>query len=655
MKKKRRRKISTVITGFLLIAVTISFFASTAMTWVQLSEVAKRNGANLLSTDIQSVLYEIYQRTFDRIQDSLLKIGYYYAFNGFQNLDDMEMLKYLEPSLGMEISVLDKDGEILISMNPDLVGRNRNELKGMADLQKGVGLGGIMYMTGLSGFYVPDTILDFDGKTQMYYAVMPGSDDRAEVMAGITKEAYRQMVHDIGVDVVRFRAFDFRSMMLVNTEREIVSSYNNEYNGKMFEHPEILDRFDTSRPKDHAGNIAFYGRNFSVISDGNLWFLEAMSGIDVFENEECYYYILKVDYDLNNDYLVAFYPKKDAFALMRRSMSLISKVELGVFFLLFVVLWLLLKVVVVDRLKKVNRSLKEITNGNLEEKVDVRDPMEFNELSNDINATVDTLKTYIAEAAARIDADLAVAKAIQESALPGVFPPYPEHKEFELYATMKAAKEVGGDFYDFYMLGDHTLGFLIADVSGKSIPGAMFMMRAKSVIKSLAESGLSVCEVFNRANLSLCRNNDARMFVTAWLGFLDLRTGEVQFACAGHNPPLLLRDGRAEYVTLRPGFVLGGVESMRYKDQFLQMRAGDTLFLYTDGVTEAMDPAEELYGDNRLREILSVKEEELPFDQLGITASLCRIVDADVNAFANGAEQSDDITMLCIRYNGSEC
>jgi serine phosphatase RsbU (regulator of sigma subunit) len=145
----------------------------------------------------------------------------------------------------------------------------------------------------------------------------------------------------------------------------------------------------------------------------------------------------------------------------------------------------------------------------------VRDTFEFDALSTDINSTVDRLKEYISEAAARYDAELAVAKEIQTSALPNIFPPFPDRYEFELFAGMEAAKEVGGDFYDFYMIGQDTLGFLIADVSGKSIPGAMFMMRGKSVIKSLAESGMPPAEVFSAANEKLCEGNEAELFITA--------------------------------------------------------------------------------------------------------------------------------------------
>ena len=275
-----------------------------------------------------------------------------------------------------------------------------------------------------------------------------------------------------------------------------------------------------------------------------------------------------------------------------------------------------------------------------------------------INATNEAIeaKDLAAEMArteALREADLNIAKNIQSSALPSVFPQFPEHKEFELFASMNAAKEVGGDFYDFYMIDDSTLGFLIADVSGKSIPGAMFMMTSKTVIKSLAESGMPPAEVFTRANEKLCEGNEAEMFVTAWLGYLDLKTGLVRVANAGHNPPLLIRGGKAEYVILKPGLMLAGMDGMSYKEQTVQLEKGDMLYLYTDGVTEAMDTDEELYGEDRLQKLLSFGEDyPEPSEENGIVEPVCDAVLADIRKFTKGAEQSDDITMLGIRYLG---
>ena len=192
------------------------------------------------------------------------------------------------------------------------------------------------------------------------------------------------------------------------------------------------------------------------------------------------------------------------------------------------------------------------------------------------------------------------------------------------------------------------LAFLVADVSGKGIPAAMFMMQSKTLLKSFAESGMPIEQVFTTANEKLCAGNDAGMFVTAWMGLLNVKTGQVTFANAGHNPPLVCRgNGGFEYYKTRPGFVLAGMEGIRYRKFELQLAPGDTLFLYTDGVTEATNAAEQLYGENRLLTLLNGQH----FDS---ARSLCESVKADVDAFVATAEQFDDITMLCLTWHGPQ-
>lgn len=204
----------------------------------------------------------------------------------------------------------------------------------------------------------------------------------------------------------------------------------------------------------------------------------------------------------------------------------------------------------------------------------------------------------------------------------------------------------GGDFYDFYLLGDDRLAFLIADVSGKGVPAALFMMTAKTIIKNLAETGLPVQEILTLANEKLCENNKAEMFVTVWMGILDLKTGIVTFSNAGHNPPVVRHgDGAFEFLKMRPGFVLAGMEGVRYRMGELRLGPGDMLYLYTDGVTEAEDLEHGLYDNDRLLDALNV-------DSLSDVRSLCRAVQRDVERFVGEAPQFDDMTMLALRLNG---
>lgn len=347
-------------------------------------------------------------------------------------------------------------------------------------------------------------------------------------------------------------------------------------------------------------------------------------------------------------YVIGILNEEEAFLSRNASVYMQAFMELLVFALLFATIFTLIKRLVVVNIRKINDSLALITKGNLNVTVNVHDNEEFSSLSDDINSTVETLKQYINEAAARFDKDLEIAKTIQHSALPSVFPPYPHRKDFSIFASMDAAKEVGGDFYDFFMLDESHLGFVIADVSGKGIPGAMFMMTSKALIKSHAESGLPVNEVFNNVNEQLCENNEAEMFVTAWFGILNLETGVLRYANAGHNPPLIKRNnGSYEYLKGKANFVLAGMEGIKYREQELCLEPGDEIYLYTDGVTEAHNVDNQLFGEERLLNSLNNTD--------GMTVDeICKKVTDDVSVFVGEAEQFDDITMLCVRFNKVE-
>ena len=329
------------------------------------------------------------------------------------------------------------------------------------------------------------------------------------------------------------------------------------------------------------------------------------------------------------------------------TLYLIIFMEILIYTALFILVYEMLKKKVVRNLQKVNDGLTAITNGNLNTIIDVRDYQEFAELSDDVNATVSSLKHYIKEAEDRITHELELAYQIQRSALPSSFPPYPNRTEFDIFASMNPAKEVGGDFYDFYFVSRNHLAFTVADVSGKGIPAALFMMTAKTAIKDLAESGLPVNEVLERANEQLCTNNEAGMFVTAWIGILNIRSGLVRFANAGHNPPLVRHgDGTFEYLRTRSGLVLAAMEGMTYRAESVQLQPGDTIFLYTDGVTEATNTSNELYGEMRLRHALNMTK-ATSMEQM------CRRVKSDVDTFVGSAPQFDDITMLALNYKGN--
>lgn len=340
-------------------------------------------------------------------------------------------------------------------------------------------------------------------------------------------------------------------------------------------------------------------------------------------------------------YVVAFAGAEESDLAANISFAAISFVEVFVFLLLYCVIYIKLKYVVVNKIDNISSGLKEISSGDLNIKINERSAIEFDSLSNDINKTVDTLKEFIEREANKNKEELAFAKNIQHSVLPAVFP---MNDKFEIYASMNTAKTVGGDFYDFYYIDREHVLIEIADVSGKGIPAAMFMMRAKTLLKSLIESGQSLELAFSEANRMLCEGNDAQMFVTVWGGIIDLTNGHVEFVNAGHNPPVICRGGKFEYLKSRAGFVLAGLDGFKYQKQSFDIKPGDIIYLYTDGVTEATNSNNELYGEERLVNELTENEYT--------SQTLCESVLDHVHNFVKEAEQSDDITMLAFKlYN----
>lgn len=246
----------------------------------------------------------------------------------------------------------------------------------------------------------------------------------------------------------------------------------------------------------------------------------------------------------------------------------------------------------------------------------------------------------------RINAELDIARQIQMSLLPAQAFARTGQGGFDLYATMTPAKEVGGDFYDYFLIDRDHLGVVAGDVSGKGIPAALFMIVTKTLIRNFAMMGLQPAEVFSRTNEQLYGNNDAGMFVTAFFGILDLRTGAFTFVNAGHNFPLLRRSGRPyDWLKSPIRLVLAYMAGTRYEESGISMASGDMLYLYTDGVTESADAQDGLYGNDRLLDLLNRNLALGPQE-------LLQLVTREVHAFSSGVPQSDDITMLGLEYAG---
>lgn len=265
----------------------------------------------------------------------------------------------------------------------------------------------------------------------------------------------------------------------------------------------------------------------------------------------------------------------------------------------------------------------------------------------EINDYIDHLTEVTAEKE-RMGAELNIATQIQASMLPCIFPAFPDRNEFDIYASMDPAKEVGGDFYDFFLIDEDHIALVMADVSGKGVPAALFMVIAKTLLKNTAQSGISPKEVLSQVNTQLCENNEAEMFVTVWLGIMQISTGHMVCANAGHEYPAIRRvGGQYELLHDKHGFVLAGMEGSRYREYEITLEKGDSLFVYTDGVPEATNAENELFGTDRMLEALNQNPD-------AASEEVIREVQKAMEVFVKQAPQFDDITMLSMIYKGKE-
>ena len=606
-----KKRISTSFQKWLLLIVGIAFAVTLAFLGGYQTKLFTDSAESLLDVYIKDVRQDIYD-TADR---NLLTLARAAAneVNSQGEVSDEFLRGMLDRYKLSEINIVNSEGIIIVSTDTRLVGY---------DL-KSAGLQSAEFLALLGA--MPEYIqafrtIDFDGKTKRKYAAV-SLDYGGFIQVGYDEKAHYASMYVAVLEVVRNRHVGEDGFLIVADSKWNI----------------ISDRYNNAAQPITI--LTAMTRDFASI-DKAVMFDEGIYIGGKFQRCFCMY-------DETEGFrILAVYPYSEAMASRDVSLKVMTAMQILIFGALFILIFYLVRKLVVRNIHKINESLSAITDGNLDTVVDVRSHLEFDSLSNDINATVDTLKRYIKEAEERIDAELAFAKAIQHSALPAVHPLYDNRKEFDIFASMHTAKEVGGDFYDFYFIDEDHLAFLIADVSGKGIPAAMFMMRSKTIIKSYAESGMSVEEVFTLANEKLCEGNDAGMFVTAWMGILNIRNGKVLFANAGHNHPLVKHsDGTFEYLKSRAGFVLAGMEGVRYRKNELVLEPGDAIYLYTDGVTEATDLNEELYGEDRLHSILEKYKDKT-------MEVICSEIKKDVDLFAGEAPQFDDITMLALKYKG---
>ncbi len=529
--------------------------------------------------------------------------------------EDPEFLVYTDNLLAInwcsEWNVIDENGIILASSVEDYVGYDMHDGEQSAAF--------LCLLEGADYYFQDFREISYDNETKMLYVGVPLHSMKGFVQIGFDEEIYRQNVIDTIKDSITNVVIGIDGYkLLLDADNEVIAS--------------IKDRFN--------GDTVILSKSLEELASQKKASYEEVFGIKS-------YVVVRRYKDF---YVLEGMPLSEVYAPYKVILIALTLVYAGVFIVLFLLLSRMIEEQVVRGVYSLNGTLSKITEGNLEEKADFRNSIEFDGLSDGINHTVDRLKQMIGEAEKKMEEELAFAKEIQTSAVPNIFPPFPEQESFGLYAMMDTAKAVGGDFYDFFMINDHTLALVMADVSDKGMPAALFMMRAKTLIKTYAEQGLPVEEVASKANAALCEENSTKMFVTAWIGFLDLDNGKISFVHAGHTKPIVLGETGARYLARKKNRMLGIFESSPYERQELELHSGESLLLYTDGVTEAMDQEKELYGEPRLLKLVKKCKGIGEADRNQYAKEQCHKVYEDVKAFAGSADQSDDITLLWFYY-----
>ena len=602
-------KLSVYFFRFLAIAASIAFFLSMLFSWNMEEGVSMSNLEDRFNFTLQDVSDELDERVDKIMLDQVKDVASY-----FDNFGSTIPETILKNALSLyevtEVNVIDKNGIISQSTNPDFVGFDMHS-----------GEQSRAFLTILSDPEVNSYCQEFgtiaaDSTVSMKYAAYKLFNG-GFVQIGYDETSYHDCVDEQIQGLTRHRRIGSTgAILIVDADNRVISSlsgYTENY---------TLDDLGFTFDKDKVEEETLFKLQ---IEDGSKIYAyycekEGFSIICYMTRDEARYSIF-----------VNFY-------MMLMTLMLIS-------FILILIVYELLKRHVVKDINEVRYSLDKIARGDLEVRLDVRSSEEFDALSDDINTTVDTLKGYIDEVKTRMERDLETAKQIQFSSLPQ---PMPARPDLAIHARMRTAKEVGGDLYDYVMLDDRHLMFLIGDVSGKGIPAALFMMTVKTKIRDTVKEDISLEEAAEIINDGLCENNETNTFVTVWVGILDIETGHVHYVSAGHNPPLLgSPDKGFDYVNPpRRNVVFGAMEGLPFRGYDFDMKPGDKLLLYTDGVTEAEDIDHNQYGEDRLKAFMD-REGGGKLEEIG------ERLYGDIDTFAGEADQFDDITMVILEYKGN--
>ena len=605
------RNVVRILHTRMLIAVVAAFLITMGFTTLLQTNLSKSQASELLQLNIEDVEHDI----ADASDENLLELTHLAAaaMPSAAKASSKECERLAAELDVSEINVVDANGIIIASSNPTFLGfdmaSGEQSAAFLALLPNGA-------ETQLVQSYQP---IAYDANTSMKYA-------GEAVQGGFVQVGYdaKNFLDDLSTQVeaaVRNRHVGQAGALVVIDEMgNSVSTHNDD------------DRRAASNLADSASDV----------NPGQLF-------TTTFADEACYAAYGEVE----GYRIIALQPVSEANESRDVSILIMAFMEVLVFAALFLVIYAVMKIVFVRGIRTMNRQLGRIADGDLSEVIDVRTASEFSSLSNNINQTVADLK----ESLALVQADLKMAASIQANTLPDITTALAARAEFDLYASMQPAKEVGGDFYDFFLVDDDHLALVVADVSGKGVPAALFMMLSKAVIKMEALSGLDPASVLACANADLSEKNDDDMFTTAWLGVLEISTGKLVYADAGHEKLAVFRDGAWELPKKPNGAVALASfsqedyeelpEKYRFRNHTITLQPGDAVLQYTDGVTEATDANDELFGEKRLLDALHNAPSANPRE-------LLPLVHESIASFVGNAPQFDDVTMLGLLYEGAK-
>ncbi len=620
MKPKRLSQIiiSRILTA---LAFSLAFLMIVRAVFVVLyvyrrAEDLIRQESNDLQADLEDTMEE---SLLDSVSGWTEAFAWFGSEEGRQSMArpdfDVYMLEYLQETVHFntdfdEISMVDENGIIVYSSEKKFIGYDMHWGKQSSEF--------LCLLNGTPVFVQQFGAISADDTSQMRYAGEAFPEGKGFIQIGVSRDTYLMNRQKKIGDQIRYANIGGSGFFLLcDRDLRVISSRYGIHDGE-----QVVLRNDPEK-------LCING---SIVAD------------TVF-GESCYILVRKMD----DCYQIGAYPISEAWEAWQISDVIFILIDFIVFAFLFLLIRALMKKHVIDGVASINGTLSRITKGDLEEKADFRDSLEFTELCDGLNVTVDRLKELIREAEERMEEEMELAARIQASFLPHEFPPFPDRGEFSLYASMTPAKQVGGDFYDYFFLDADHLALVIADVSGKGIPAALFMVMAKNRIRSrVMADGTAVAQAVAGVNRELMQENEARLFITVWLGILTVSTGELVYVDAGHEYPAILgADGRFRAKEDVHSGPVAARKRMEYEEGRLVLHPGDVLCLYTDGVTDANDRNGDMFGRKRLLEVLD-RYADRPVEE--IVAGVRRAI-AD---YMQDTPRFDDTTMLCLRYHGTD-